>query len=452
MATPVIMPRQGQSVESCIITKWFKNKGETVKKGEVLFSYETDKASFEEEAPTDGILLDTFFREDDDVPVLENVGVIGEEGEDVSSFKVKGQKEAPAENQNPEKETATQVDHSSEDENSKKETGKNHFHTSISSDISSGTADEKIKISPRAKNKALKLNVPYESIKGTGPHGRIIERDITNAKKHGMTATRPAQMAASETRLEIPKSGTGLKQEIRSSDFKDAPTGGEFEEVKTSNIRKIIAKNMINSLNATAQLTLHISADARNMQALRKKYKKQMADGYPYNITYNDMICYAAVKTLKKYKDLNAHFLGETIRYFRNVHLGIAVDTPRGLMVPTIFNSDQLNIEGLSDQIKSKAEKCRSGQINPADLAGASFTITNLGSYGIEMFTPVLNPPQTGILGVNTITYRPAESEGVIAMVPHIGLSLTFDHQALDGAPAAAFLKDLKEEIENINT
>jgi pyruvate dehydrogenase E2 component (dihydrolipoamide acetyltransferase) len=209
---------------------------------------------------------------------------------------------------------------------------------------------------------------------------------------------------------------------------------------------------MYESLANTAQLTLHTSADARAMLAHRKQLKAKQKEGYGYNITINDMVSYAAVRALLQHPDLNAHFMGDSMRRFSNVHLGFAVDTPRGLMVPTVKNANRLTIEGLSATVKELATACQSGSIDPELMKGATFTLTNLGAYGIEMFTPVLNPPQTGILGINTIAPQPADlGDGVFGFVPRIGLSLTFDHRAVDGAPAAAFLQTLTKEIEELS-
>jgi pyruvate dehydrogenase E2 component (dihydrolipoamide acetyltransferase) len=164
------------------------------------------------------------------------------------------------------------------------------------------------------------------------------------------------------------------------------------------------------------------------------------------------MVCMAVIRALKKQAGANAHFFDDHMRVFQKVHLGFAVDTERGLMVPVVHNADDLTLEGLSSQMKSLAEQCRKGSIDPSLIASeaASFTVSNLGAYGVEMFTPVINLPQTGILGVNTIINRPAPLEnGAFGFIPYIGLSLTYDHRALDGGPASLFLKTIKEEIEN---
>jgi pyruvate dehydrogenase E2 component (dihydrolipoamide acetyltransferase) len=219
-------------------------------------------------------------------------------------------------------------------------------------------------------------------------------------------------------------------------------------------MRRLIAKSMYASLQNSAQLTHHLGADARRILDLRKKAKAAFESGkLDVNITLNDMVCFAVVKALKKFPEVNAHFFGDSKRYFRKVHLGLAVDTERGLMVPVLRNADDLSITGLSGQLREIAAACRSGSVNPDILAAeaGTFTVSNLGNYGVEMFTPVINLPQSAILGVNTIVPRPKDlGDGVYAFVPYIGLSLTYDHRSLDGGEATRFLKQIATEIETL--
>jgi len=167
------------------------------------------------------------------------------------------------------------------------------------------------------------------------------------------------------------------------------------------------------------------------------------------------MVCYAVIKALKKHPDANVHFMGDSIRAYRKIHLGFAVDTERGLLVPVVRNADDLKLEGLSSRLKALAEKAKKGNIEPEliNSEAATFTVSNLGAYGVEMFTPVLNVPQVGILGVNAIIHRPADlGNGTFGFIPFIGLSLTYDHRAIDGGPASLFLLSIKQEIENFQT
>jgi pyruvate dehydrogenase E2 component (dihydrolipoamide acetyltransferase) len=437
MAIPVLMPRQGQSVETCIIGEWYKKKGDAVKVGDILFSYETDKASFEEEAKADGVLLDVFFGDGDEVPVLVNVAVIGKVGESVDEFRLGGQSAAPAAEATAVAETKVEVPATPEVKTIAEATGK-------------------VKISPRAKNTAEKLGVAYQQLAGSGPEGRIIERDIEAAAQTLPKLTPLAQEVAKTEGLKPGETATGLggKAVVKDLISYNPVYGDDFEVKKLTNMRKLIAKAMHTSLQNSAQLTHHMSADARTIMALRKKYKKALDKGeISQNITINDLVCFAVIKALKKFPQVNTHFIGDSMRWFKKVHLGLAVDTDRGLMVPAIKNADDLSLEGLSSQMQNIAAQCRKGNVNPELLApeAASFTISNLGNYGVEMFTPVINIPQTAILGVCTIIPRPKDlGDGVYGFVPMMGLSLTYDHQALDGGEATLFLKEIKEQIENL--
>lgn len=433
MATVVIMPRQGQSVESCIITEWKKKVGDKINVGDVLFSYETDKSAFDEAATVEGTLLKVFAGEGDDVPCLETVCIIGAEGEDISALI-------------PKKETSATVAEEAKEE--KKEAAPAKAEA-----VATGTATEggRLKISPRARNLAAKTDADVSKAVPTGPDGRIIERDIQKVLDAGLTVT-------TETAEKLLRGEKVVFAEPKAEEFHipaAAPaqkTG--YTDEKMSQIRRTISKSMHTSLTELAQLTLSTSFDASALVALRASLKaggEAMGIG---NITYNDMILFAVAKTLAtgKYKALNANLIGgDTMRYFEGVHLGIAVDTERGLMVPTVFDAQKLTLAELAKQAKTLAADCQSGKANPDVLRGASFTISNIGPTGIESFTPVINPPQTAILGVCSLTKRIKEKDGAPVFYPCIPLSLTIDHRAVDGAPAAKFLSELVRNLENFN-
>ena len=456
MAVVVIMPKQGQSVESCIITELKKKKGDTVQKGDILFSYETDKASFEEESPVGGVVLECFYGEGDEVPVLENMMVIGEPGEDISSLLV--EREAPDDGSK--EGTDPQGDDFSsggivESVATVALTGDapRQRESSASLDVQPGTSP----VSPRARKLAEKNAVDISILSGSGPKGRIVEKDVQAVLQDRPKMTPLAKKLAVEQGMLPQSSGTGLAGTARASDL-FAPVnsvyGKDYEDRKISNMRKIIARSMHASLQNSAQLTHHLGADARRMLALRKKVKAMLEEGQiDINITLNDMVCFSVIKALKKFPNVNTHFLGDSIRYFNKIHLGLAVDTDRGLMVPVVRNADDLSITGLARQFKEIAATCRNGSVNPDILSpeAGSFTVSNLGNYGVEMFTPVINLPQSAILGVNTIVPRPKDiGDGVYAFVPFIGLSLTYDHRSLDGGEATRFLKQIAVEIENL--
>jgi pyruvate dehydrogenase E2 component (dihydrolipoamide acetyltransferase) len=402
MAIAVIMPKQGQSVETCIITKWFKNKGEAVSVGDILFSYETDKAAFDLESQADGILLDIFFGEGADV------AVIGKSGEETASYNPDG--------------SASEVSSSSAVITAPRIT--EAVKAVVTEESVKPAGDGRLRISPRAKRLSQEKGVDIRNIQGSGPNGRILAGDIE-------------------------KAGSGTK-----ASHKDVQaSGAEFTEKPLSNVRKLIARAMHASLQNSAQLTHHMSADVRHLLEARQTIKMKLArDKNQPDITLNDMVCWCVVRALEKFPEANSHFLDDRIKAFNKVHLGLAVDTPRGLMVPAVKNASDMDLVRLSSQLKSVADACRKGSIDPELIqsTSASFTVSNLGNYGVEMFTPVINLPQAAILGVCTIINRPANiGNNIFGFVPYIGLSLTYDHRAIDGGPATLFLKEIKDQIES---
>ncbi len=410
MANAVIMPKAGITVESCIIGSWEKKIGDAVKIGDILFTYETDKASFECESTEEGTLLEIFFEDGDEVPCLVNVCAIGNPGEDCSALRPASDGEsaeaAPAAEEAPATEVAP---------------------AQTAAPVAAAQTDATGAISPRARKLAERAGVDAALASATGPNGRIIERDVRNlmdnpAMAKAAASAAPAQAASTET---------------------------EYEDVKFSGIRRAISKSMHTSLSTMAQLTHNTSFDASAILAYRKLLKNTGGD-YA-GITLGDIVLYAVSRVLKNHPDLNAHMLDDNnIRLFKSVNLGVAVDTPRGLMVPTIFHADEMSLLEISKAVKELAAECREGNISPDKLTGGTFTVSNLGNMGVESFTPVINPPQTGILGVCGTTERVKKNaDGSIGTYPAMGLSLTYDHRAVDGSPAARFQKELGEALEN---
>ena len=405
MANAVIMPKAGITVESCIIGTWEKKVGDEVKVGDILFTYETDKASFECESTAEGTLLEIFFGEGDEVPCLVNVCAVGNAGEDCSALRPSGAEEAaPA--------PAEEV--------------KAEAPVAAAPAVAESTAVEggKVAVSPRAKKLAERAGVDASLATPTGPNGRIIERDV-RAIMDNLPVAAPVAAAPAAVAEE------------------------EYKDVKFSGIRRAISKSMHTSLSTMAQLTHNTSFDATNILAYRKQLKAMGGD-YA-GITLGDIVLYAVSRTLLNHPDLNANMLDDnSIRLFTHVNLGVAVDTPRGLMVPTLFHADEMSLLEISKAVKELAAQCREGNISPDKLSGGSFTVSNLGNLGVESFTPVINPPQTGILGVCGTTDRVRKAaDGSIEIYPAMGLSLTYDHRAVDGSPAARFQKELGENLEN---
>lgn len=438
MANPVIMPRQGQSVEACIITAWHKKAGDAVSEGDLLFSYETDKSAFDEKSPVSGIMLAILAEEGDVVPCLDTVCVIGEAGEDISALTGSPATEAKAEAVQAAPETPKSSPVQTTYTPSAKHEG----------DI--------LRISPRARALALQTGVDMNRVVPTGPHSRIIRRDIDTALDSGYHATvadveaylkggyktsSTAVTVSQNTAVEpAPQRGDTVYVTDGTADF------GLYEEAPMSGVRKAISRSMCASLTEMAQLTLNASFDATAIMDYRKQLKENADLLGLGKITLNDIVLYAVSRTLPGHPYINANLVGETFRLYRHANIGLAVDTERGLLVPTLFGADTMTLAQIAAASKNAAQRARSGQLSPDEMSGGSFTVTNLGSLGIESFTPVINPPQTAILGVCTITNR-LRADG--SVYPAMGLSLTFDHRAVDGAPAAKFLAELCTNLES---
>lgn len=434
MATPVVMPNVGITVESCVLTAWHKQAGDQVKTGDPLFTYETDKTTLEAEAPCDGTVLALFFEEDADIPVMTTVCVIGREGEDFSAF-------APAAPAAAQTAPAAQP------------TAQQNAAPAAKSAQPSAFAGEDLRISPRARQLAARLGIDAQYATPTGPEGRVIERDIYALQQTGPAPTQAAAAAFAG------EGGSGIGGRFRVQDIAQAPEAalpvGNYNDERMPLIRRTIAKQMLSSLQTTAQLTHTLSFDATAILALRKRIKTEGEALGLGNSSLGDMVVFAVSRLLADptHKALNAHLLpGDVLRTFENTHVGVAVDTPRGLMVPTLFDANEKTLAELSAETKTLAALCRNGEALPEQLAGGTFTVSNLGAFGIEQFTPVLNAPQTGILGVNTLTTQVRVVDGVLVPYQAMGLSLTYNHCALDGAPASRFLADLKAALEDFCT
>lgn len=418
---PVTMPKAGITVESCILTKWNVKVGDGVKVGDVMFSYETDKSSFDYQAEVDGEVLAIFCEEGDEVPVLSNVCAVGPHGEDASCYAPGGAPAAPV----AEVKAAPVVQ-------------------AADTNATAPVVDNgRVFASPRAKHLAEKLGVKLSDATATGPNGRIIERDVREASVNPKTApaeeVKAAPVAAQAAAAPVAAPAA--------DDFK------AYKDEKMPNIRKVIAKNMVASLSTMAQLTHTLTFDCTNVMAFRK-YLKENAEVLKLPpITLNNIIVYAVSRVLKNHKVLNAHLInGDTMRYFDHVNVGIATDTPKGLLVPTLFGADTMSLSEIAVKSKKLSQDAIDGKLAPEFLTGGTFTVSNLGTLDIEHFTPVINPPQTGILGVNTFETRiRVNKEGEIVPYTAMGLSLTYDHRALDGAPASRFLKELKLYLENFS-
>jgi pyruvate dehydrogenase E2 component (dihydrolipoamide acetyltransferase) len=408
MAVAIEMPKPGVTVEECLLVKWIKQEGEIVQTGDVVAEIETDKATFEINSPSDGTLLATFFPEGELVPVYSNLCVIGEPGESVESFRpqqIASGTPAPR---------VTPVDTPAAPEEKP---------AIVVQAATSAFA------SPRARRFAEERRISLSGIAGSGPGGRILESDVKDAWYSWYSRTGGVAAAAAPTPMPA------------------APV--RVPEKRPTGIRDRIARRMRESLGTTAQYTLTASADASALLEVRRRFKSSNA---AVDINLNELVMLCAVKALMRSPELNAEYVNGELRKHSAVHVGFACDTPRGLLVPVVKNAHELEPEPFASAVKVLTAQAVEGKISPDDLTGATFTISNLGALGIESFTPILNPPQVAILGVNAIDLRPVRRDGAVEFVDRIGFSLTLDHQAIDGAPGARFLQTLRNCVENVGS
>jgi len=488
MAVPVELPKLGNTVEECIVSAWFKTPGDAVAEGEVLVEVETDKASFEVTAPAAGTLLATFFAEGDLVPVFTTLAVVGEPGEDPEPFRpgatgggtpAAAPAEAPADAAPAETApaatapAATAPAATAPAATAPAATAPADAAAPAEAPADAAPAaepapepDSGAPWSPRARRFARERGMEQAGPAGSGPGGRVLEADAKDRFAAGprLTATAHAQAAAEGTRP--PARGSGPGGMVRADDLGPAApatapvtapaaapatalaAGASVQRMST--MRKRIAANLRESLATTAQYTLHASADARSVLALRRRLK---ADPATAGITINDIVCACTVKALREMPVVNSWLVDGEVHSHADIDLGFAADTDKGLLVPVVRAAQHLSLLGLSARIKELADQAQRGTLNPDDMTGGTFTVSNLGGLGIEGFTPVLNPPQVGVLGVGAITLAPVRNaSGNVELTDRIGLSLTLDHQLVDGAPGARFLQILRRVIESAET
>jgi len=468
MAHILIMPRQGNTVESCIIVDWKVKEGDRVTDETIICEVETDKAAFEIPSGVAGTVLKLLCDAGDDVPVLSPIAVIGSVGEDWqialngSYTEEISRRDADVQRkQREERESGA----------GSRESGAKPESAAISQNaqIVNNTTAPCIPISHRARNLAEKEALSLDAISGSGPEGRIIERDVLTALDQRQAITAAAKAAISEASCNavsfaIPAVGSGIGGRVTTADIHSSlPTldsaEGVITETPIKGIRKIVSERMLKSLAETAQFTLNASSSVSKLQDIRNKMKasEYLPDEFKdVKITVNDFILFAVSRILPRFSYMNSHKTGDIIKTFERVHLGVAVDTPRGLMVPVIRNANLLSLAQIAIEKNRLAAACQNGNAKPEELSGSTFSVTNLGSLGITGFTPVLNIPEVAILGVCGIEMKPAASPAEknccnCHFEPHIGFSLTINHQAIDGAPAARFLNALCDAVANID-
>ena len=428
MAAQVVIPQVGNEIEEVTIVAWLVDDGATVRRGQEILEIETDKAVFTVEAPVDGILHRGPFKEGDTVKVLTPVALVGDENDTWSDAPAPVEA-APARPSSP---PASQAGER-------------------------GDGRQGPFASPRARRLAREHGVDLTRVQGSGPQGRILERDVRAALEPAVRATPVARRLAAAEGIDLAAvEGTGPGGRITRADVEraravasTAPEEDEvWQRVPLRGVRKVIAERMTSSVRTAPQVTLVTEVDATEFVGARERLKAALSEAWGFAPAYLDLLALIVVRALRRFPYINARLREETIEYLRPVHLGIAVDTERGLLVPVIKNAHELTLHQLAQRRRELVEQARAGRIAPQDLRGSTFTITSLGTYDIDAFTPIINPPEAAILGVGRIHEKPAVYRGEIAIRHMWTLSLVFDHRLVDGAPAARFLQHIKAIIE----
>ena len=429
MVTEVILPKLGQTMEEGTIVEWLKQEGEPVQRGEVLFMVETDKATLEVEASARGFLRKILVPVGHTVSVLTVVALVTRTAdEDISSYEP--QFRVP--------DSEFQVAEAVQPETFKPET--------------------RIFASPRARRLAREKGVDLALVSGGGPNGRIVERDVLAYLDSQPKATPTAVKTAATLGVDLAAvSGTGVSGRVMKADVTAAAQPvlpaekSAVESVPLTGLRRIIAERMATSARETARVTLVTEADATAFVEAREQLKADVADEWDFAPGYNDLLGLIVARALREFPHMNARLSadGQAIERLSAVNLGVAVDTEQGLLVPVIRDAHQKSLRAFGSEFRALVERARAGKSLPDDLAGGTFTITNLGMYEVDAFTPIINPPEAAILGVGRIQPKPVVCDGEIVARQMWTLSLAFDHRVVDGAPAARFLQRIKQLVEN---
>lgn len=432
MAHQVIMPKLGMAMVEGTVIAWKKKAGEPVKKGEGIVDISSEKIEMEVEAPGDGVLLRIDVPAGGVVPYGTVLGSVGEPGELAET--IAGESSTAAVAAQGESAAAILAE-----------------PTAVEAP-SSGTAPalaragrDGIKISPVARKMAEEAGLDVSGLVGTGPQGRITKEDVEQALR--VRAGQSGAPSVANTSVVPPTSATppSAAPATQAGLVEAVPAN---QRIPVTGMRKVIAERMHASLQQSAQLTITMSADVTELLGLRESLSAETQRRYRVKLSVTDLIARATVLALVEHKQMNSAFMGSHIEQYSAVHLGMAVALEKGLVVPVIRDAERQTLVQLAQSIKAASERARSNQLAPEEMKGSTFTISNLGHYGVESFTPVLNPPEAGILGVGAAKAVPAFVGDELVRQDQLPLSLTFDHRVLDGAPAAAFLASVKRYLE----
>jgi pyruvate dehydrogenase E2 component (dihydrolipoamide acetyltransferase) len=398
MAVEVSLPRLGQGMEAGTIVRWLKSEGDKVEKGEALYELDTDKVTQEVEAEASGTLLKILGQEGEEIAVGKRIAVIGEEGEAVELDEEASEEGSPGPAREEEREQGREAS-AEEPKADEREAEEKEVPPS----------NGRIKASPLARRVARERGIDLAGLTGTGPEGRIVAEDVERA------AATPAHATVGAAPLEA-------------------------EVVPLTSIRRTIARRLTEAWEAPA-FQISMSADMTRALALRERLRDE-------KVTVTDVLTKLAAIALLRHREVNAHFAGDEVRIFPTANVGLAVATERGLLVPVIRECERKSLIQLAVERGQLVQRAREGKLSADDLEGGTFTISNLGMYGVEQFIAVLNPPQAAILAVGAIEERPVAENGELVVRPMMSLTLTCDHRAVDGAKAAEFLRELKMLLE----
>ena len=418
------MPRLSDTMEEGTVATWLKQEGDKVEEGDILAEIETDKATMEFESFYEGTLLKIGIQEGESAKVDSLLAIIGPEGTDVSKIDTAGggaKKSKKSSDSAKDKETDSSKDSEKQESDDNKSEGQ-----------SQAKDGGRIFASPLAKKMAEDKGIDLADVSGSGENGRIVKKDIENFKE----TDKPAK---AEAKKESAEQTTAAAQPY-------VPAGEEnFEERKNSQMRKTIAKRLGESKFTAPHYYLTIEVDMANAMASRK-HINEMPD---VKVSFNDMVIKASAMALRKHPQVNSQWTGDTMKIAKHIHMGVAVAVEEGLVVPVLKFADQMSLTQIGGNVKDLAGKARNKKIQPSDMEGSTFTVSNLGMFGIVEFTSIINQPNSAILSVGTIVEKPVVKNGEIVVGNTMKLTLACDHRTVDGATGAAFLQTLKTYLEN---
>ncbi|WP_208590020.1 dihydrolipoamide acetyltransferase family protein [Gracilibacillus suaedae] len=435
MAKEIFMPKLSSTMQVGTLLQWFKEEGDTVEVGEPLFEIMTDKINIEVEAYEEGTLLKRYYGEDDEVPVNYVVGFIGEPSEEVPE-EPPGDADADGENKNEEMKEIDEEAIAVKPNKEGIETGK------------------KVRSTPAARHLASKNGLELAEIEGSGPNGRVQVADVEVVLQSAPKATPLAKKVAKDQSIDLSNvEGSGPNGKIYRSDLSrdeqsELQATSSAKRVKLEGISKVVAQRMQESASTVPHVTINTEIDMSEVIAMRKSLLPIIEKQTGHRVSFTEIIIKAVAHTLQKYPIINASLVGNEIVYHHVINIGLAVAIDNGLVVPVIKNADQKGLAELTTNSKTLTKEARDGQLKPDAMSNGTFTISNLGMYAVDSFNPIINQPESAILGVGRITEKPVGIDGEIVLRPIMGLSLSFDHRIINGAPAAAFITDLKSMLE----